>query len=151
MKKVIFLLLISFLLCFCNNMTDQKHPAGTDISLEWEFTGNNTSPQSHSAVFTLENTGHVKIVHVNGDLIRITPSTGFNLAPGQSIRIEYDKREWLIKENESPLGPYFVFTDSVGNELAVVPVQNYSIKPFPSLDKIFLPESSIPLPSAEWA
>ncbi|MCK5137604.1 MAG: carbohydate-binding domain-containing protein [Bacteroidales bacterium] len=177
MKKTIFLLTVSLLLCSCNNMTDQKYPTGTGITLEWEFTGNNISPRSHSSVFTLENlsdysfgdrgwalffnqqgrdfipesaTGNVKIVHVNGDLARITPTAGFHLEPGQSIRIDYDKRDWLIKENESPMGPYFVFSDSMGNELAVVPVQHYSIKPFPPLDKIFPPESSIPLPSAEW-
>lgn len=177
MKKAIFLLPVSLLLYSCSNMTDQKYPAGTEISLEWEFTGNNSSPRSHSSAFTLENhsdysfgdrgwalyfnqqgrdfipgsvTGHVKIVHVNGDLARITPAAGFHLEPGQSIRMEYDKREWLIKENESPMGPYFVFSDSMGKELAVIPVQDYSIQPFPSLDKIFLPDSSIPLPSAEW-
>jgi len=56
----------------------------------------------------------------------------------------------LIKENESPTGPYMVYNDRDGNPLASVGIQDYTILPFPSLDAIFPPEASVPLPDAGW-
>ncbi|MCK4989755.1 MAG: carbohydate-binding domain-containing protein, partial [Bacteroidales bacterium] len=177
MKKTIFFVLGSFLVLSCSNMTKSDYPAGNEIVLEWEFLGNNISESYFSSVFTLENrsghtlgnsgwaiyfnqmgqgviresvSGNVRIDHINGDLVRILPSEDFKLEPGQTVEISFNKPGWLIKKNESPLGPYMVYTDDKGDELAVQAIEQYKIKPFPPLDVIYPSESSVPLPDADW-
>jgi len=177
MKKAIFLLVVPFFFTTCNNMTKLNYPGENEIVLEWEFKGNNVSSDYFSSVFTLENksdftlsnsgwalyfnqldlrvisesvSGDVVIEHLNGNHYRLSPRDDFKLEPGNKVMIRFDERGRLFKEVQAPLGPYFVYSDSLGNELAVVPVKQYSIKPFPSLDKTFPAETSIPLPTAGW-
>ncbi|MEN8229664.1 MAG: family 20 glycosylhydrolase [Bacteroidota bacterium] len=158
-------------------MKKPDYPAGNEIVLQWEFIGNNVSENYFSSVFTLENrsehtlgnsgwaiyynqmgqgvlqesvTGNVRIDHINGDLVKISPLEDFELEPGQSVEISFHKSGRLVKKNESPLGPYMVYTDAGGNELAPVAIEHYKIKPFPPLDVIYPLETSIPLPDAGW-
>ena len=177
MKQTLFIIPVLIFILSCNNMTKSDYPAGNEIDLKWEFIGNNISEGYFSSVFTLENnskhelgssgwalyfnqmglgviqnsvTGNVRIDHVNGDLIRITPEKDFQLNPGQTVEISFDKPGKLIKENEAPLGPYMVYMDAEGKERASLTIQNYTIKPFPSLQKIYPSEASVPLPDAGW-
>ena len=177
MKHSLFIIPVLIFILSCNNMTRSGYPAGDEIVLEWEFIGNSISEGYFSSVFTLENngkhalgdsgwalyfnqmglgviqnsvTGNVRIDHVNGDLTKITPEKDFQLNPGQTVEISFDKPGKLIKENEAPLGPYMVYMDAEGKELASLTIQNYTIKPFPPLHKIYPSEASVPLPDAGW-
>jgi hexosaminidase len=147
------------------------------LALEWEFIGNNHQEGNSSALFTLINTGtqklgnsgwalyfnqmgsgviqesvtgKVQIEHVNGDLVRIIPTSEFTLNPGEAVNISYNKPGQVLKENEAPLGPYMVHYSSLDHISSIVPFESYTIKPFPTLDKIFPEGSSVPLPDAAW-
>jgi len=147
------------------------------LALEWEFKGNNIKEGNSSASFTLFNTGsqvlgnngwalyfnqmgsgviqesvtgNVQIEHVNGDLVRILPTSEFSLNPGGSVEISYDKSGRVLKENEAPLGPYMVYYSAPGEVFSIALFNSYTINPFPALDKVYPKESSVPLPDAEW-
>jgi len=157
---------------------DQSHtslPGSDEILVEWEFLGNSGS--QFGAVFTIENnsktslgnsgwalyfnqtarsiidgsiSADVDIRHIIGEQWKLSPGTNFLLEPGQKTMIRYETRGWLIKEAQAPMRPYFVYTDSTGKELAVEQVDNYTIREFPELDRIFTPETGMALPDAEW-
>ena len=168
MKKAISFLLVSLIVISCHKINKGGYPSGDEIVLDWEFMGNNPAEQYYRSVFTLENkskhtlgnsgwelyfsqmgrgfieksvTGNVRIEHVNGDLSRIVPEKDFLLEPGQRVKIGYKKRGSLIKENEAPLGPYMVYDDNKADALTFSSIAQYTIKPFPSLDKIFPSET----------
>jgi hexosaminidase len=147
------------------------------IVLTWSFQGNNAEEGYYGAEFVLENQGesaladkgwtlyynqqglgvvdgsvigNVSIEHINGDLLKITPLEGFNLDPGASIEIAYRKPGSLILESEAPLHPYMVYGNPEdGSSGTVIPV-DYSVLPFPSLDKFYPAEMGIGLPDAAW-
>lgn len=51
----------------------------------------------------------VEVTHVNGDLFRMTPTAAFPpVAPGESLRVPFEARNWVIKESEAPAGMYLV-------------------------------------------
>ena len=57
----------------------------------------------------------VEITHVNGDFFKLEPTDAFTpLQTGDSLRIVFDARNWVIKEAEAPAGFYVVFTDAGG-------------------------------------
>ena len=147
------------------------------LALEWEFKGNNNQEGNSSASFTLLNTGtqtlgnsgwalyfnqmgsgviqesvtgKVQIEHVNGDLVRIIPTSEFILNPGEAVDISYNKPGRVLKENEAPLGPYMVYYSTPDNIATIAQFESYTIKPFPALDKVFPKGSSVPLPDAGW-
>jgi hexosaminidase len=162
----------------CRQKNGPGYPAPDELIVTWEFKGNRALPErTSSAVFTIENrsdqtlgesgwalyynqmlkpvikgsvTGRVKMEHVNGDLMRITPEAGFHLGPGDRAEIGYDMRDWLIKEVEAPLGPYFVYSDTSMEAPVAVAVETYTIRPFPPLKEVFPGAAGIPLPDAAW-
>lgn len=71
-----------------------------------------------------------KVVHLNGDWFKLVPNENFRLIPGDSIIIRYCGTGFNIKETDAALGIYFVFYDSKGKELAIVPAGKQSIAPF---------------------
>jgi len=177
MKKALLFTLVSLFVLSCNKMANSDHPDGNSIALEWEFRGNNITEGYFSSTFTLINnseqtlgnkgwslyfnqmgrgvleksvTGHVQITHVNGDLLKITPTSEFKLGPGERVEISFNKPGWLIKENESPLGPYVVYGEKTGNQVVAVAIKDYTIRPFPPLDMIYPGESGVPIPDEDW-
>lgn len=177
MKKTYLFFLLALFTMSCNQMKDSSAPDTNELALEWEFTGNHFPEGYSSAVFTLKNnsnqvlgatgwalyfnqmgqgvigesvTGNVQIEHVNGDLVRIIPGSEFKLAPGEQVEISYNKPGLVLKENEAPLGPYMVFYDEAGDVLSSLAFKDYTLKAFPSLDRVFPEESAVPLPDAEW-
>ena len=50
-----------------------------------------------------------KVVHINGDLFKLVPNKNFRLLTGDSIRICYCGKGFLIKKTDAALGIYFVF------------------------------------------
>ncbi len=177
MQRFILPLTALIFLISCNRMTISDFPGGDDICLGWQFIENHPDGNHYSAQFILENrsekllpnqgwtlyfnqqgngviqesvTGHVRIEHVNGDLMRITPGKKFRLEPGESVQISYQNPGWLLKESEAPLGPYLVYEPEAGDRPVVMAIQDYQILPFPSLEKFYPAASHIPLPDAGW-
>jgi hexosaminidase len=174
MKRSLLLFVVPFFMISCNKSNRTGTPAGEEIVLSWEFLGNSATERYYDAKWIMENrgkttlgdegwalylnqqgsgviqesvTGNVLIDHVNGDLLKISPKEGFQLDPGQSVEIGYRNPGWMIKESEAPLAPYMVYGDK---EQTAVLVKDYSVLPFPVLEKIFPPSSGIPLPDAAW-
>ena len=71
-----------------------------------------------------------KVIHINGDWFQLVPSKNFMLKPGDSIRINYCGTGFMIKKTDAALGIYFVFYDTNGKEMAVVPVDKQTIGEF---------------------
>ncbi len=177
MTKTILLIMAAAFLSACGPTDKSGHPSANDLHLSWEFKGNNPEKAYSSARFILKNegeialndanwaiyfsqmgmgvidesvTGEVNISHINGDLLSITPRKGFHLGPGGQVEISYNKPGSLIKEVEAPSGFYIVFVDQKSGEEQLAAIQNYHVKPFPSLDMIFPASGGIPKPDAEW-
>lgn len=158
-------------------MKNSQFSEAEKLTLEWEFIENHNQEGYSSAIFTLKNnsrqvlgnngwaiyfnqmgqgvigesvTGNVQIEHVNGDLVRIIPGDDFNLTPGEKIEINYNKPGSVLKENEAPLGPYMVVYNKAGEVMSSQAFHDYTLKAFPSLDKVFPVESEVPLPDAAW-
>jgi hexosaminidase len=74
--------------------------------------------------------GKVAISHVNGDLFKITPLTGFKLKGGDSLSITFMSSYWVINESDAPTGIYIVFTEPYGRKELKTAMLPYSIKPF---------------------
>lgn len=73
---------------------------------------------------------NVEIEFISGDWYVMKPLDNFILNPGDSITITTEHSDWIIKETDAPLGPYFVFYDEGGSETDIIPVTNYTIMPF---------------------
>ena len=176
MKRSHLLFIIPFFIISCNQMKESAIPSGAEIALTWEFQGNHATDGYYDAVFILENrgdtifgargwaiyvnqqgsgiiqesvTGKVAIDHVNGDLLRITPTEEFILAPGESVEIAYRNPGQMINISEVPMGPYIVYGENKADQLAIL-ISQYEVLPFPALEKIFPPGSGIELPDAGW-
>lgn len=177
MTRTIFFLSGIIIMSACNLKDKSSHPDTDNFQLTWEFRGNDPGRGISSSVFILENydnqvlgednwelyfnqmgvgilqesvTGNVRIDHVNGDLLRISPLKDFVLPPGESVEISYEKTGRLIKETEAPAGPYFVFGSSGEGPEETFAVEHYTVRPFPGLERIFPSETGIPLPDAGW-
>lgn len=177
MKRVFLFLMVPVFILSCKRMEQSNSPDDSRVTLTWNFQGNNASTRDYSATFVLENlgeealsdqgwalyynqqgrgvkdesvTGNVNIEHINGDLLRITPREGFTLEPGASVEISYRKRGSLLLESEAPLHPYMVYEDPAGESSTAISISDYTILPFPSLDKFYPPEMGIALPDADW-
>lgn len=177
MKRLLLILIVPVFALSCNQMKQSADSIESDIVLTWSFQGNHAEDGYYSAAFVLENqgetalsdegwtlyynqqglgvvngsvTGNVSIEHINGDLLKITPSIGFNLEPGTSVEIAYRKPGSMLLESEAPLHPYMVYGNAEnGSSGTVVPV-DYSILPFPSLENFYPAEMGIRLPNAAW-
>jgi hexosaminidase len=180
MKKFIHLVTVIAVIFFVTGCKGPagRLPGEDDIEISWELIGNNRTARSFfTAEFVIVNksrykfdsigwilyfnqlprrvipgsiTAEVHIDHVNGDLFRITPADGFRLIPRDTVRIRFDGSGWIIKRIGAPQGLYFVFYDKNNKELASVPVKNYTIKPFPDLEKVFPFMGEAPMPTPEW-
>ncbi len=153
-------------------------PGKTEIEVKWElitnmYQGKNQALASftiynHSKM-TLENKGWemffsqmpptpiitdsiraASVVHINGDWFKLVPSKSFRLPPGDSIKIGYCGTGFMIKNTDAPLGIYFVFYDSSGKELGIVPVAKQTIVPFTRQEQLKRTQSDItPVPTPE--
>ncbi len=136
MTKTIFFLMAALILSSCGSTSKPGLPSAEEIHLTWELKGNNPREGYSSAVFVIQNTGKqtlydvnwklyfsqmgmgvveesvtgkVRIRHLNGDLLCISPMEGFLLGPGQKVEIAYNKPGSVIKEVEAPSGIYIVY------------------------------------------
>ncbi|MCC5938316.1 MAG: carbohydate-binding domain-containing protein [Lunatimonas sp.] len=71
-----------------------------------------------------------RISHINGDWYEISPGSDFALPAGGSVSFTYRGIEGVIKESDAPMGLYFVFYDTDGNELEVLAFDQLSVAPF---------------------
>lgn len=145
--------------------------------LQWELVTNFTEvPGGFDAKFILDNHGDfelknnwklffniaprpiieyptaqkARIEHINGDWYQMVPEEDFELNIHESIEIFYRGTEAVIKESDGPLGVYFVFYDSDGNEQQIVEV-DCDILPFTTPDQINRNKSDDePIPTAEY-
>jgi hexosaminidase len=170
---------LSFSNCQTGSDQDNQVPNSQEIKVSWENISNFIADMPRFRVeFTMENnsdytfkdhgwalyfnqsprkliegsvTNHAIMENINGDFYRLSPDTGFLLNPGENITVSAEFEDWVIKETDAPLGIYFVFTDETGNELARVPVNNYTIKPFERLEQINrFRDDQTPIPTPEW-
>lgn len=165
MKYAISLLLFGLLLATvsCSKESKETIQSTSSIAVSWKLISNFVGPDdTFEARFRLDNRGsqalndqnwalffsispraihHNKtpqpavITHINGDWYKMTPESGFSLAPGDSIDILYRGPEGIIKETDAPLGLYFVFYDEDGNETEIAQVENYRIEEFENDDQ----------------
>ena len=176
MKRSVLFAFVPVFALSCSQMKQQANSLENSVALTWSFQGNFPDERCYHAAFNLKNlgdsaltdqgwalyynqqgrgvidasvTGNVKIEHMNGDLMKITPQTGFLLDPGDSMEISYRKRGTLFLQAEAPLHPYMVYDRGIESP-AAISIDQYSILPFPSLERIYPEEMGIPLPNAEW-
>jgi len=177
MKRSLIFLLVPIFVLSCKQMKQSDTTNEADVVLTWSFQGNNVEEGYYSAAFVLENqseaalsdegwalyynqqglglidesvTGNVSIEHINGDLLKITPKAGFSLEPGASVEIAYRKPGSMLLESESPLHPYMVYENHEDGKSGTIAHVEYSVLPFPSLEKFYPPAMDIVLPDAAW-
>ncbi|MEI6275987.1 MAG: family 20 glycosylhydrolase [Prolixibacteraceae bacterium] len=155
---ILLLFCSSGLILGCNRAQKSALPVSSELEVKWEVVTNMYQGKAQAlAAFTiynhsqtiLENNGwemffsqmpptpivedsvrKAKVVHINGDWFKLVPSKDFKLMPGDSIRICYCGTGFMIKKTDAALGIYFVFYDSDGKELSIVPVGKQTIAPF---------------------
>jgi hexosaminidase len=72
-------------------------------------------------------TSDVIIEHVNGDLYRLRPASGFRpLKRGESVRIEFVSSDWVVNFTDAPAGPYLVWDEKPSTGIAIT---QYSVRP----------------------
>ncbi|HEY5510329.1 MAG TPA: family 20 glycosylhydrolase [Prolixibacteraceae bacterium] len=156
-------------------------PVSSDLAVKWELITNLYQGKERAlAAFTiynhskmtLENKGWemyysqmpptpiiedsiraAKVIHLNGDWFKLVPTKNFRLLPGDSITIRYCGTGFNIKETDAALGIYFVFYDSNGKELAIVPVGKQTIAPFMRPEQLKRTESDksiVPTPESRY-
>ena len=128
-----------------------------DLSISWEMIENNVNNENKfKSKFVLVNkgkdvldasnwaiyfnfgrklknepvTGKVSVSHVNGDLFKISPLTGFKLKGGDSVSISFMSSYWVINESDAPTGIYIVFSEPYGGKELKSSMLPYVIKPF---------------------
>ncbi|MBF9253750.1 carbohydate-binding domain-containing protein [Pontibacter sp. 172403-2] len=118
-----------------------------NLKITWELIGNNTPDDRHSlSALTLTNTGQqplpasgwslyfnsspsfqpkdtsapVKVEHINGNLLRLTPTKNFKSIPaGGSLRLEFVSRGQVINATDAPEGFYLVWNNNPTKGLPV--------------------------------
>jgi hexosaminidase len=177
MKRILLFLILPVLAFSCKQMEPKSTTSDSHVALTWSFQGNNVEKGYYSAVFVLKNlggkaltdegwalyynqqglgvldesvTGDVTISHINGDLLSITPKKEFMLEPGASVEIAYRRPGSMLLESEAPLHPYMVYGGSDSERGTAISIGDYTMLPFPALDKFYPPEMGIVLPDATW-
>jgi hexosaminidase len=177
MKRSFLFLLVPIFILSCNQMNQSNTTDDSAISLTWRFLRNNAVDGNYSAAFVLENqgetaltdkgwtiyynheglgvvgesvTGNVSLEHINGGLMKIIPLEGFSLEPGASVEIAYRNPGSLILKTEAPQHPYMVYGDAEAGNVETVAKVNYTILPFPSLEKFHHSDLGIKVPDAAW-
>lgn len=170
-NKIIVISMFLSLLIACN----QTSTSTGEINLSWELISNTYSEEPRAmAKFSIENNSgrtlnnknwalyfnqmsrtplstdaDVEIQFLSGDWFVMKPVGNFNLNDGDSITIITEHSEWIIKETDAPLSPYFVFYDDEGNETDIVPIADYSIAPFTKPEQINRHKNDFePIPTA---
>lgn len=178
MKKInlyLFILLSVIVIMSCGQKNNE-YPKPDEIRVTWELVTNFTEVDGvFEAKFTLENNStfeltnsnwtlffniaprpiidHPKpqlaiVKHINGDWYKLVPNENFRLPPGGSVEILYRGTEGVIKITDAPLGSYFVFYDSKGNEEKIVEISNVTIIPFTKPEQIRRNNADlVPLPT----
>jgi len=158
-------------------MKEADNSNESNVCLSWSFQGNNAEEAYFGATFVLKNlgetalsdkgwslyynqqrlgfidesvTGNVRIEHINGDLFRIRPMEGFILDPGASVEISYRRPGSMYLESEAPLRPYMVYAKPGEDTEIAHEISDYSVLPFPALEKIYPPAMNIAIPDAAW-
>ena len=176
MRKILVPVLSLILVIMFQNCT-QKVPTSEEIKMTWEIISNEYAEKPQvKAKFTIENNSqfnfkesnwtlffnmaprnpissanNTKISHISGDWFKLEPTTGFSLKAGESIEIEHEFTEWLIKESDAVLSPYFVFYDKKGNETDIVTITDYTILPFTKPEHVNRHRNDYePIPTAAW-
>ncbi len=152
-KTLILLLAAIFFLAGCGSVI---YPTEEEIFVSWGVISNEFAENPGvKARFTIENRSNLTldgqnwalyynqtpretvrqpenatITRISGDWYKLVPNKSFELKPGATIELEYEAQAWLIKEVDAPLGPYFVYYNSKGEEASVVPVKQYLVEPF---------------------
>jgi len=147
--------------CSTGKVTGEQLDA---LSVQWELLTNHFGEDdSCSAAFTFYNRGDKElngegwkiyfnqytvepgtmlapelgsVEYINGDFYCFLPSTGFSIAPGDSLVFEYSYHGILIKESDAPVGLYFVLNESKKDEW-IAPLSNFVLKPFHDYGRIF--------------
>ena len=128
MKRIIIYLIVPIFMLSCNQMKQQAVDEKSPFGLSWSFKGNNAEQGDYSAAFVLENrdetaltdlgwaiyfsqqglgvidesvSGNVRIEHLNGDFLKISPLEGFRLDPGTSLEISYRKPGSMFLHSEA--------------------------------------------------
>ena len=86
--------------------------------------------------------------HINGDWFRLLPNTGFALAKGDSVDIEYKATGYVIKNTDQPLGIYIVFYDDKGNEERIEEINDYTLIPFTRKEQSLRGKGDMELPAS---
>lgn len=180
MEKTVRLILVGVfvvLIQSCANKDDFS--SGNKIAIHWEILTNFTDQKDvFNGRFTITNnskfslsdknwalffnmaprpilrnksTQPAMVKHINGDWYKLVPESGFKLAPGKSIAIDYRGTEAVIKETDRPLGPYFVFYDDHKREKQITEVSGYTWSPFTTKDQINrTQQDEEPIPTTAW-
>jgi len=182
--RILFLIILLpfiYLITGCSGSQGTEISLSENLKITWELSGNSMGANRECrAAFTFINTGKSIIesdewimyfnqatlspkamldsakgivMHINGDFYRFVPGEDFLIPPGDSLIVEYSYRGNMIKENDAPVGIYIVLNESSGDPV-IVPVKNYTVKPFEDFEKIFSdPEfiSTIPTPQNEYS
>lgn len=167
------------LLCLACAPINKEQSSSANIAVGWELVTNFTDrPNVFEARFTMENNDDLaltdknwalffnmaprpivenktpqpaRVVHINGDWYKLIPNEGFRLAPGDSVHITYFGTEGVIKETDRPLGLYFVFYDSNGDEERIAEVNDFSFVPFTREEQVNRSkEDEALIPTPEW-
>jgi hexosaminidase len=170
---VLFLILSS---CGSNTETVEKK----SISVHWELVTNFTDEVNvFNARFELKNNSQLTLSknnwalffnmaprqivtpkkpqpaslhHINGDWYKLVPNENFSLKPNETVVVDYQGVEGVIKETDRPLGLYFVFYDQKGKEEEIIEVADYTWTPFTKSDQINRnTDDAEPIPTADWS
>lgn len=141
------------------NFTEQKNvfeakftvTNGSDIDL----TNNNWAlffNMAPRAIVPTTSPQPARVEHINGDWYKLVPDKTFLLRPGQTSEILYRGIEGVIKETDQPLGLYFVFYNSRGEEEKIMEVSDYKPAPFTTPQQINRSsEDEAPMPTPAWS
>ncbi|MCK9641083.1 MAG: carbohydate-binding domain-containing protein [Prolixibacteraceae bacterium] len=165
----------------CSQMQNKSLPISSELKVKWEVVTNMYQGKTQAlAAFTIYNQSKMtlgdkgwamffsqmpptpiiddsvraaKVVHINGDWFKLTPSKNFKLLPGDSIRIKYCGTGFMIKKTDTALGMYFVFYDAHDKEIGIVPVGKQIIGDFnrpEQLKRTVEDESEVPTPASRY-
>lgn len=177
MKKIRTLFLILAVSVLAGGCGSVSYPTEEEIFVSWEVMSNEFAENPGvRARFTLENRSkltlngtnwalfynqspreivvqpeNVTITRISGDWYKLAPNQDFVLKPGASVELVYEAQAWWIKESDAPLGPYFVYYNKQGEEVSIVPVKQFELKPFVRDEQINRHRNDMePIPTAAY-
>jgi hexosaminidase len=74
-------------------------------------------------------TNGAAIRHINGDFFELSPKPDFNLASGDSVKIDFVSSDWAMNKSDAPAGLYLVTTEGDKENKPEI-IANYTIEPF---------------------